>query len=405
MLGKRVLWGTLNLSKTSANDNKKLMKLPKVKSIGIDIREAGGQGAGKGRYAEEITRAIIAAAPKSTKFILFTKAEALGEGLPRRAVAKRMLLCNPRLRRQRRIKQVVLPGQGIFWHLRLRRYLKKHPVGFFIAPTSYIYPAIAPCHQRLATVVHDLIAFLHPKENHWFATLVERLTLGRAIRRSEFVICVSKNTARDLVKVKPRVSAKPVVIAPPAVSRAYKPTKAKTVTLPKKFILAVGTLQPRKNLQLLFEALPDIARAHPNLYLCIAGGEGWKMKEVFKDFPEWMQDRVHLLGYVSNPQIVELYSRASALIFPSLYEGFGIPPLEAMACGCPVIASNTSAIPEVVGRAAILIDPEDPISLTRAVLEVLKPATAKKHKKRGLARAKKFTWRSSAKAILGQIFA
>lgn len=358
-----------------------------IKSIGIDIRECGGKGAGKGRYAEEITAAMIKLAQKDAKlkglkFFLFTDK-------PKKEFPS-----------SEAVKQVLIPGEGIRWHFNLRKYLKSHPLDWFFAPTSYILPAIAPKGQKVALVVHDLIAFLFAKENYWRATLIERLTLGRAVKNSSLIVTVSENTWEDLKKIKPAVKKKEHTVAPPAVGAEFKEPKTRDLRLPKRYLLAVGTLQPRKNFSSIFRAFKEVASQQKDLHLCIVGGIGWKAGSIFKSIPKNLKDRIHFLGYVPHDQLPELYARAQMLIYPSVYEGFGIPPLEAMACACPVITSNNSSLPEVVDDAAIQVPPKNIKEIVRAIKFLLGPSAQASYKKRGLRRASHFSWESSAKEII-----
>lgn len=349
-----------------------------TKSIGIDIRETFGKTAGKGRYTEEITKALMHLSPK-TDFVLFTDKE--NEKFPH---AK------------------LIPGKGISWHFNLKKYLKAHPVDFYFSTTSFIYPAIAPKSQRLGIVVHDMVSFLYPANHHWFPILVEKLTLDRAIKKSEFITTISKNTLNDLHRVKPSSRSKKIVFAPPAVTENFKPVSDKTMPLPAKFILAVGTLEPRKNLISLIKAFISISGKHSDLHLCIAGGVGWKTTGIAKSIPEKLEKRIHFLGYVESEKLPELYSRASLLAYPSFYEGFGIPPLEAMACGCPVLTSNISSLPEAVGDAAYLVNPHSISEIEAGIEELLK--NPEPYRKKGLERAKVFNWDLSAQEILKAIF-
>lgn len=353
-----------------------------TKSIGIDIREAHDKGAGKGRYAKEITKALIEEAPQEVEFVLLTNTP------------------NKSFENSDRVKQVVISGRGLKWQFKLRKYLKIHPVDWFISPTSYIYPAIAPTNQKTAVVVHDLIAFLYAKYNKLFATIVERLTLGRALRKSSLIITVSEHTWKDLVKKKPQAKGKHHVVAYNAVSRELHKVNTNKLNLPEKFLLAVGTLQPRKNFKAIFEAFRRLAVKDETLELCIIGGKGWKASSIYKSVPEGLKERVHFLGYIRNEELMEAYSKAEALVFPSFYEGFGLPPLEAMACECPVVTSNVSSLPEVVGDAAFMVDPNDDEALAEAIAEITKPELKKEAIKLGLERAKHFSWQESARRIL-----
>lgn len=357
-----------------------------IKSLGIDIREANFGGAGKGRYTLELTKALIESAPQDLKIFLFTKKS------------------NPTFPQTENLSQILIDGKGLFWHLKLRRYLARHPVDLFMAPSSFIYAAIAPKKQKVAIVVHDLIAFLHAKTHPFFPTLVERLTLRRAIKKSRFLICVSKNTAQDLAKLFPEAHRKDVLIVSPAVSSDVHRVESEKMSLPRYFLLALGTLIPRKNIQGLIEAFNLIEKDFPNLRLVIAGGGTWKSQKIFKNISPTLKKRSHFLGYVSQGELNELYSRAQMLVFPSFYEGFGIPPLEAMACACPVISSNTSSLPEVLGDAALQVNPHDINALSLAIKSILSDSALREDLiQKGLKQARTFSWKSSAQIILNYI--
>ena len=341
-----------------------------------------GASTGKGRYCEALTEALIMAAPKDVHFTLFTRER------------------NPRFVDSARVKQVLIPGKGLTWHWHLRRGLKKHPVDLFLAPTSYIYPALAPQSQQVALVVHDLVALLYPENHHWFPTWVERLTLGSALKKANWIVTVSQHTWKELQAHKPAVKDTAHLIAHPGGSPAFKRTEKHTLELPQRFVLGVGTLQPRKNFQTLFQAFAQLAEQDTELHLCIAGGKGWKSSKIFENMPEHLKERMHFLGYVNEPELIELYSRAEVFVFPSLYEGFGMPPLEAMACECPVVTSNVASLPEVVGEAAIQVDPTDARALAQAIASMQDPETKSAYKKRGLDQAAQFSWLQSAQRLL-----
>lgn len=353
-----------------------------TQSIGIDIREANTQNAGKSTYCKELTRALIQNAPHKLRFVLFTKDP------------------NPDFPSSDRVEQVSIKGKSFFWHLNLRRYLKHHPVDTFLAPTSYLYPALAPKTQKIALVVHDLIAFLHPQNHPLFPTWVERLSLPRALKKANLLITVSKHTHKDLIQMFPASQRKHHVVAYPGVSSVFQPTPSNKLRLPKRYLLALGTLQPRKNLITVFRAFEHLAEQDPELHLVIAGGKGWKTTPIYAALPKAHKERIHFLGYVPFHALPELYSRAEMLLFPSLYEGFGLPPLEAMACGTPVITSKVSSLPEVVGNAAITLAPTDTQALMRAIAELLNPQVQEVYRKKGLQRAREFTWEKAARSIL-----
>lgn len=353
-----------------------------IKSIGIDIRTTGVFGAGKAKYCEGITRALIRMAP-DIQFYLFNNT------------------INPAFADGSNYKQIKISSSKLLWHLTLRAYLKKNPVDFYFSPTSYVYPSIAPKGQKLSIVVHDLIAFLHPKTHHWFPILVERLTLGVAVKHSSFISTVSQNTWQDLNRIKPESKNKKMAYAPPFIDESMKKVETKNLDLPDKYILAVGTLEPRKNLQTLFKAFAILKNS--DLHLCVVGGIGWKSSKIFKSIPGDIKGRIHFLGYRSSPELPEIYSRAIMLVYPSLYEGFGIPPLEAMACGCPVITSKISSLPEVVGDAAILIDPNNSQQIADSIETLSSEEIRSDLIKKGYERLRKFSWEKSAGVILENI--
>lgn len=370
-----------------------------IKTIGIDVREAGGHGAGKGRYAEEITKALIKLGDSG-----LSESQTIGP-LEFRLYVKEI---KPELPRE---LQVIVPGRGIFWHLNLRRELNKNPVDFFISPTSFIYPAIAASSQKLALVVHDMIAFLG--RHRLFPTLVERLTLGRAIKNSQFIITISQNTYKDLCKIKPAAAGKKVVFASPGVQKVEvdqsKSVDNFTNELPPKFILAVGTLTPRKNLAGIFKAFQIFLRQkhqtpsyNPSeFHLCIAGERNSETDKLLAKLPAQMHGKIHFLGYLEDQELQNAYKKAACLVYPSLYEGFGIPPLEAMACGTPVLTSNTSSLPEVVGDAAVTVDPTNVEEIAAGIEELLQ--NSERYRTKGLERAKLFSWENSARSILEAI--
>jgi glycosyltransferase involved in cell wall biosynthesis len=167
------------------------------------------------------------------------------------------------------------------------------------------------------------------------------------------------------------------------------------------FLLYVGTIEPRKNLLTLIRAYDDLIRSTEHRpQLVLAGGRGWLFDEVFNLVEELrLQDQVKFTGYVADADLPALYSAAEAFVYPSLYEGFGLPPLEAMACGAPVITSNVTSLPEVVGTAGLTHAPEDARALSQAMVKLLNDIQMREHFKRaGLERAQQFSWERAARA-------
>ena len=166
-------------------------------------------------------------------------------------------------------------------------------------------------------------------------------------------------------------------------------------SFPRDYILFVGTLEPRKNISLLIKALSMTKSEIP---LILVGWSGWGDKTWWRDITELgLEKRIYTAGYLDEETLACLYSGAKALVYPSMYEGFGLPVLEAMACGCPVICSNTSSLPEVAGTAALFVDPAAPEALARALDEILGDASRRAGLvERGLKRALVFSWDKTA---------
>ncbi|MGQ0603952.1 MAG: glycosyltransferase family 4 protein, partial [Anaerolineales bacterium] len=172
--------------------------------------------------------------------------------------------------------------------------------------------------------------------------------------------------------------------------------------LPARFILYVGTIEPRKNLNTLLEAYAVLRRSLPDVGLVIAGGKGWLYDDFFARLRALsLEPHVTLTGYVPEADLPALINCAEVFAYPSVFEGFGLPPLEAMACGVPVIASNASSLPDVVGEAGLLLAPKDVRAWVEALSGVLvNPALRDDLRARGLRRAQSFTWQAAAQKTL-----
>ena len=252
--------------------------------------------------------------------------------------------------------------------------------------------------------IHDL-AFLHfpehyPAAKRWYL----RLMTGLSVRRAQRVITVSEHTRRDVVLAYGVAPDKVIAIAngidpdwtrvPDAALFRWRAERG----LPERFLLFVGTIQPRKNLLTLLRAirqLPDSV----DWPLYVVGARGWKESPIFQAVQELgIGQRVVFVGYVPPEELRYWYSAATLFVYPSLYEGFGLPVLEAMACGTPVVTSDRSSLPEVAGEAAMLVDPTDAGALAAAIAEL----AADEHRRAMLAqagqvRARTFTWERTAR--------
>jgi glycosyltransferase involved in cell wall biosynthesis len=284
----------------------------------------------------------------------------------------------------------------------------------FIIPNLCFYSLTRKCKKLV--VVHDLSfkfyrGFFKPKWRlaYWLAQAKENFF------SADKILAVSQNTKRDLVKEYGLVPEKIEVIYPGVLSlepRAQSPELQ--LNLPSQFILTLGTREPRKNLIGVVKAFEKVKEGlgarDLGLGLVIAGGSGWLNTEVDQEIKQSrFKDKIKILGYVSEEEKLELYRRAEIFIYPSFYEGFGFPPLEAMSCGCPVITSLSSATSEICGQAALLVNPYNIEELVRAILEltvqslesrVQSPGFRAELIRRGYERIKEFSWEKTAQETL-----
>jgi len=258
----------------------------------------------------------------------------------------------------------------------------------------------------IVLTVHDLTPILFPEAHPTKSGLL----WGKAFRScAKFVshwIAVSENTKNDLTSVL-NVNPDNITVVPEAADERFKPITDKEEIkryvfehygLQTPFILYVGTLEPRKNIPSLLKAFSILReRGYPHK-LVLIGGKGWKYEEIFSTIDELkLENQIAIPGYVQDQDMVYFYNLADLFVYPSLYEGFGLPPLEAMSCGAPVITSSKSSLPEVVGDAALLVDPLDVDALAVAIESVLANKELRTElSERGLKRAKFFSWEKTA---------
>ncbi|MEX2006660.1 MAG: glycosyltransferase family 1 protein [Candidatus Saccharimonadales bacterium] len=272
---------------------------------------------------------------------------------------------------------------------------------------------VFPVRKKVKTIafIHDL-SFIHFSEY----TQVKNLTYMQkfvpySIDRASHIITISQSTKNQIVEHY-KVSPGKISIITPAINHSQfyqRPMHEiseirKKYKLPTKYILYASTLEPRKNIEGIlrsYSALGDDLKMEYGLVL--AGGKGWKDESIFKTIDELRSagENIITTGYVPDEDLPAIYSGATLFVYPSFYEGFGIPLLEAMACGVPVITSNNTSLPEVVGSAAILVEAGDTTALSKAINKVLNnPERANLLREKGLAQAKKFSWEKSAKKLM-----
>ncbi|HYC22761.1 MAG TPA: glycosyltransferase family 1 protein [Candidatus Bathyarchaeia archaeon] len=257
-------------------------------------------------------------------------------------------------------------------------------------------------HVPRVITLHDLTPLTLPGTHPPWSVAGYRLLLRQTLRRAGAVIVDSQFVRDELLRIAPWIASRLTVVPLAAADRfrprSRTPAFRERLGIPERFLLAVGVLEPRKNHVAAVHALARLHAAGESIGLVIAGRTGWRWQDpVAATRQLQVRPWVRILENVPDEELVELYGRAEALVYPSLSEGFGLPILEAMACGCPVVASDRSALPEVGGDAALYAPPDDPDAIARQLLVLLRdPAVRRGCVERGRARARAYSWRRTA---------
>lgn len=356
--------------------------------IGIDARLLAYRPGGIARYTEALAQALARIGAEDD-FVLLVGRKERRQIVP--GLRQRRLLTPP----HHRLEQIALPLELAFAGLDLL-----HSPDF-----------IPPFYRRCLAVitVHDL-AFLRFPETVTEDSRRYYGQLERAVQSADGIIAVSEATRRDLAEML-GLAPERVRVIHHAADDGFRPLDGEAVErfrrqrgLPQGFILWVGTLEPRKNLSTLLRALRCLKEREPALspMLVLAGARGWLYEDDLRLVEKLrLSENVMHLGPVSFGELPLLYNAARLFVFPSLYEGFGFPPLEAMACGTPVVSSSSSAMPEVLGDAAILLDPRDVDGFAAAMMRMLEDEVLRREMRhRGLAQAASFSWERTARQTL-----
>ncbi len=353
--------------------------------IGIDARMAYYSKAGIGRYVINLVRALRELEPPEEFVILQSRRDKTPLASP---PFRTSYLWTPS---HHRLEQITLPLE--LWPHRLA--LLHSPD--FIPP--FRFPGLS------VITVHDLAFLIYPqiltRESIRYYGQIEE-----AVERADHIIAVSEWTKKDLMERLGVPEAK-ITVVYEAAEEVYHPIDPQEArrrvqelfSIGERFILFVSTIEPRKNVPTLLKAFKIVReRCREEIKLVLVGGKGWLSERVFEMVDELNLRRdVLFLGFVPAERLLYLYNAASLLAHPALYEGFGLPILEAMACGLPVVASNVASIPEVTGSAALLVDPEDEEALAAAMRRILKePEIAQELREKGLKRASLFSWKKTA---------
>jgi len=362
--------------------------------IGLDGSPLANLKTGVGHYTFELARALATVAP-ADDFQLISPlpfGQSFGAG-GNQTFPKNL----------RAVTEEVHGFRKHWWTFGLSSYIRRNPLALFHG-TNYDIPLRSPCPTVLT--IHDLSSYLHPETHTRRSTRRARYRLPIMARRATMIITPSaavKNEVCELLRVEPRkVAAIPHAARPyfrsMPLAEALKITKR--IKVDDCFLLFVGTIEPRKNLITLIRAFEEVLKTTSlRPQLVIAGMEGWLTDDLFT-YVEGrdLGDRIIWTGYVSDEDLCALYSACRLFLYPSIYEGFGLPLLEAMACGAPVISSRIPAIVETVGNAACLIRPTDVSVWSRTIIELLQESSQRNElSKAGQQRAAEFSWEHTAR--------
>jgi glycosyltransferase involved in cell wall biosynthesis len=308
-----------------------------------------------------------------------------------------------------RAKEIVLAGQNPLarlWreHVLLPLACRRERVDLLHCPKSAI-PFYSPC--PVVVTLHDLIPLKHPETEKFAARLYWRLQIPIAARRSAFIITDSEHARQEIMtdfQVPPEKIRAIMLGFDPGMLQPRDPASGAAIRekygLPAGYILYVGTIQPRKNLDTLIEAYNMLKSERGiDCKLVIVGRKGWLYDTLFARIGELgLSNDVIFTGFVPDEELPFIYDGARVFAYLSLFEGFGLPPLEAMACGVPVVTSNTTSLPEVVADAGIAVPPTAVAEVAEALVSVLgSEDTAAAMREKGLARALSFSWESAAR--------
>jgi|TARA_B100001750_G_scaffold203916_1_gene180003 glycosyltransferase involved in cell wall biosynthesis len=365
----------------------------------VDARKVSGKHYGIGTYIRRLGETCARLSPSDDFVFLGETDRADGKGVPKDAarISGDNVTWEPNSSANYGLRELV----SVSWQVR-------NLAGDVFHAPHYVYPLMLPCPG--VVTIHDCIHLRFPQQ---FPKLgsnsYARMMIRRAVARSDRVLTVSEATRADLVDLVDADPSKIEVIRHgcdpyflEAVDDLELSDVAEKHSLDRPFLLSVTNIKPHKNLKRLLESFEQLRRDYDDLDLVIAGGDFSqhpKLQAACKSYG--IEDRVKPLGFLPKKEIRALYSLARIFVFPSLYEGSGLPPLEAMACGTPVVASDNSAIPEIVGRNGLLVNPYRVDAITEAIRSLLEDSSLRDALgAQGKLRAKEFDWDKSARRVL-----
>lgn len=363
--------------------------------IALDIRGIEGKKGGKGIWTLNTLKALLETDKENT-YCLYGNNENVTQ------------FKNSELK--------IIKGSGILWHLKLYKKLIQDNIDCFLATESYIIPFLHnPKKLKVGLVVHDLVAFKSPAKHQKKATFIEKITLKKAAKKSKWIFTVSDYTRKDLIEKFPEIDLESKTnVIHAGVRNIFSERKdsnqivniQRRYNLDPDYIMMAGTLEPRKNILRALQAFKLIdPKLRQQYRFVIVGKKGWYYQKIFETVKDLgLTLRVKFLEYIPDEDLVTLMQGSKVFLFPSLYEGFGLPILEAMTCGVPVLASRVTSIPELGVDAIHYADPYDPVDIADGITQLLKDDSYRKTlQKKGFEQIKNFGWNKTAGKILNEI--
>ncbi|MBS4015545.1 MAG: glycosyltransferase family 4 protein [Candidatus Latescibacteria bacterium] len=301
-------------------------------------------------------------------------------------------------------------NQRVLWeYTTLPKLLQKEQVDIFWGPSNFL-PLRKAC--KYVVTIHDLSSFTYADTYPYLRRKYYQYIIKQAVKRADLIVTDSEFSRQDIVNTF-SIPAEEVKVISCGIDDIFQPidcsdkhTQIKSkYKLPDDFIFTLGVIEPKKNTQRLVQAYTQLKNKHVDLPKLVVGGSkkyGWKNRRIFQLVDELkLKDSVIFTGFIEHQDLPVIYSTAKLFILPSLFEGFGLPVIEAMACGTPVITSNTSSLPEIAGDAAVLINPYDTEEIGQAIIKVISDQQLQTEMRaKGFKNVKRFSWQESAHELL-----
>lgn len=363
--------------------------------IGIDATALPPKPVGAGNYIIHLIRALVAFDGEDELVIFSQKMGPSLINLPERRQVEWVILADKN------------PAARLIWEQTLFPQLIQRSRVDLLHSLHYTRPIRLPC---LSVVTfHDMTFFLYPQLHTFWKRSFFPLAIRASARKADALIAISESSRQDAIRLL-NIPSKKIFTTQLGVDPSFRPISdlnekrrvAEKYDLPEKFILYVGLVEPRKNLPILIHAYKKLVDNGVNHNLVLVGRYGWRFEEVLHQIDALrLEDKILLAGYVSQADLPLVYNLSSLFVYPTIYEGFGLPALEAMACGIPVITTEVSSLPEIVGEAGVLVPANDQQALYKAINKVLQdPELHRDLTNKGLKRAAKFSWQQTAQLTM-----